>query len=494
MNAALRRTALVFAVGSLAAAARVPPAQGQVRGWVGTTVQAVEMRPVRMDTIPFGDVSVDAVGDYVYQGRPVSCIVNLSCFAYRALDEVTAVAATYDLNLTAWGFGVQGLSATALLRARGTLGGEDFVWPRADDEFDLMLGYVQWIRGGLRVRAGRQEVRSGLGFPVFDGGSLAFRVSDVLLEAYAGRSLARGLRDPANEALRSLESYLPDQGVRLFGGSARARWQGMSFTARYHRELLADRSGIEAERASLDFSTVVPNVRFSGSIDYDFAFERWGKGHVTLAVPLAEGKWMLEASALRYVPYFSLSTIWGFFEPVAYESVEARLGWSPSKRLAVWASGGKRFYEDAGAAVVLRPLEDQGWRADAGVTVARDDAWTVNGRYGLEWGPGGYLSSGDLTVRWAPSPWAGVSVSGTSFQQIEQFRVGDGRAYGASAALDLALGDRTTLLGGVSVLRHSRDGGAVDSPWNQTRAWTSLRIGVGKDPGLEGLRGERRGS
>ena len=41
-----------------------------------------------------------------------------------------------------------------------------------------------------------------------------------------------------------------------------------------------------------------------------------------------------------------------------------------------------------------------------------------------------------------------------------------------------------SVVGGLSVVRH-RDGGNVfTSPWNQTRVWSSLRVDLGRDPGL----------
>ena len=90
-----------------------------VRGWVGSTVQAVEIRPM------------GAVGG-----------------TYDPLDEVVSLAATQDLSLTAWGFGVQGLSATAYFRNRARLG-SDLLWPRTDDRFDVLTAYAQWVRSGL---------------------------------------------------------------------------------------------------------------------------------------------------------------------------------------------------------------------------------------------------------------------------------------------------------------------------------------------------------
>lgn len=484
---AARSAATAILLGSVLLLATAPPAAGQgVRGWAGTTVQAVELRPVAPDTLDPTRVE-ERDGRFFFEGEPVTCLSPTSCLRYRTLAEETSIAATQDVSVTAWGFGVQGLSLTTRLRGR-TRVGSDLVWPRSDDEFDLMLGYAQWVRGALRARLGRQEVRSGLGFPAFDGGSVAATLGAVQVQGYAGRSLARGLREPARDVLRGLEDFVPDESVWLLGASARAGIAGLSLTGRYQREILADRSGLESERASLDFRAILPRVRVEGSLDYDFVFERPGKGQLTVAVPLQDGRWLLEASARRYVPYFSLSTIWGFFDPVAYREALVRVGWSYGGRVGAWVSGGYRAYGDAEAAVILEPLRDDGWRGDAGLRWELGPAWGAEGRWSLEWGPGGYLSSGDLAVRWTPREGVLLRATGSSFQQIEQFRLGDGRAWGGGVDATLDLWERTSLAGGWTVMRHTQDGGSASSPWSQSRGWMSVRVRMGEDPGLANRR------
>ncbi len=473
------------AVAMIAATAVLPGsarAQG-FRGWSSTNVQSVGLRPITVDTIPSSQVDVDAAGRATYQGQPVTCTSDSLCIGYRALDQAHAVAVTEDVSLTAWGLGMQGLSVTTLLRARAH-GGTDFVWPRSDDNFDAMLAYAQLVRGPVRVRAGRQEVRSGLGFSAFDGASASYTRWRTRAQLYGGRSLARGLREPANVALRGIEDFVPDKSVYLIGGSVGTRLSSTSVTARYQREILSDRSGLESERGSLDLTSALPGLMISGSLDYDFAFSRLGKGHLTLTRPLAQGHWLLEATARRYVPYFSLSTIWGYFEPVSYEELQARVSWSASPRLSAWATGGWRSYGNAGTAVVLSPLEDHGKTASAGLTWQTAASWTVQGSYELQWVPGGFLSSADASVSWRPSERVSLAATGTTFQQIEQYRLGDGRAYGGGFNFDVGVTGRASLTGGVSVMRLENRGGSVNSPWNQTRAWSGLRIAVGSDPGM----------
>jgi hypothetical protein len=463
------------------------PAEGlgqSYRGWTTTSVQVVEIRPLGLDSVPRSAVVTDTRGRFLYEGNEVSCVTSDTCTRYLPLSDVRTLAATQDLSLTFWGLGVEGLSVTALVRARARTGG-DVVWPRSDDELDALLAYAQLERGAWRVRAGRLDVRSGLGFSAFDGGSAAYTRGALRAELYGGRSLARGLREPRNEALRGLDAFLVDKSVLLFGASASARARGAEVTGRYQREIYSDRSSLVSERASVDISRTFPRVRLNGSLDYDFSFERFGKGHLTLSAPLAEGRWLVEAGALRYVPYFDLSTLWGLFEPVAYSEVLARVGWAPDARLGAWVSGGWRSYGDTQTAVILRPMRDTGWRADAGARWLPSRAWRVEARYELEWGPGGFLSSAEGSVRYAATERLAATLSALTFQQIEEYRLGQGRAFGGGASADFELSEGAYAAGGFSLLRH-RDGGNVfTSPWDQGRGWMSLRFDLGHDPGLE---------
>ena len=101
-----------------------------------------------------------------------------------------------------------------------------------------------------------------------------------------GRSLARGLREPQNEAFRGLDGFLLDQSVLVVGAVASARPWDVPVTVHYQREILRDRSSLVSERISFDASRTFPRGRIDGSIDYDFSFQRAGKGRVTLSVPL----------------------------------------------------------------------------------------------------------------------------------------------------------------------------------------------------------------
>jgi hypothetical protein len=476
---------IVVAV-ALASTPGTGEAQG-FRGWTSTSVQLVELRPIGLDSVSRSEVSTDSEGRFFFGDAEVTCVLATICTGYFAMDDERTLAATQDLAATLWGLGIQGLSITAHVRGRARAGG-DVAWPRSDDEFDALLAYVQLVRGPLRVRAGRVDVRSGLGLSAFDGGSASYAAGSYRAEVYGGRSLARGLREPQNEAFRGLDDFLLDQSVLVVGAVATGRPWDVPVTVHYQREILRDRSSLVSERISIDASRAFPRARLDGSIDYDFSFQRPGKGHVTLSVPLADGRWLVETTARRYVPYFDLSTLWGIFEPVSYSEVTARVGWSAAGAWGGWIVGGWRRYGNTETVVVLQPLRDTGWRANAGARWTPAPAWSVDASYDLEWGPGGFLSSGQAGLHLDVTESLSASMSVLSFQQIEEYRLGEGRAFGGTVSAAYALGERLLISAGGSLIRH-RDGGNVfTSPWNQARAWSSLQFEIGGDPGL-GARG-----
>ena len=470
-------------------------ADGQdFRAHATTSVHYVGLQPIRQDTVSRSRVEVAPDGSLVFEGHRVTCIPELPCTFYRPTDRESALAGSQDLSFTAWGLGVRGLSATGLLRGRFRLDG-DFVWPRSDDALDAILAYAQLDRGGWRFRLGRQETLSGLGFAGFDGGSARWApLRELAVEVYGGRSLARGLSEPRNDALRGLEDFIPDRNAWLMGGFARGDLGGATVAGlRYQREIWSDRSGLVQERASLDVrSGILHPVEIEGALDYDVAFDRIGKSHLTLRYPLPAHHLFFEGTLRRHVPYFELSTIWGFFSPVAYHEGEVKLAVSPFQTTSFALLGGWRRYQETHAPLIFAPLEDEGWRVEASVLTQPSGTLSAEGRYRVEWGVGAFLSSADARLRWRVREGLEVGAMGTAFQQFQEFRVGEGRVWGGglTAGADLVRGFR--LDGGVGVYRHDPEGGALVEAWNQLRAWTMLSVPFGEDAGAERPRRWRR--
>lgn len=460
-------------------------AQG-VRGTATTTVRYIELRPITQVFVPLDQTTELPDGRRVFEGIPVSCVSTIGCIFYRSLDVEHAITGTQDVGLTAWGLGVQGLSVTTLLRARTDLGGT-LTWPRSDDRFDAILAYAELNRGDFRARLGRQRTASSLGFNGYDGANVLYGgVRNVDVEAFGGRSLMRGAHEPRSTALRGFEEFYTDTlGAYIVGGSARYRpVPGTAVALRYQFELWENRGGVVSERASLEFSTSqFRPVMFEGTVDYDIGFDRLGKAHLTARAPLPAGL-IFELTGRRYLPYFEMNTIWGFFSPVAYHEAEGRLTWRPAPAMTAWASAAWRRFEEAEATVILRPLEQEGTRFMVGGSWRAMPNVSLDGSYRMDRGFGAFLSSGDLAVSWQATPRIGLSLEGTAFQQIEQFRIGSGVVYGGGATADIEVLPNISLLGGATMYRQTFENRPGMEDWNQLRAWTALRAGFGRDPGM----------
>jgi hypothetical protein len=481
--------AAVLAVAALAATAAGATAQG-IRGYATTNVRYLTLRPVALDTVARGAVTETDGRFFDAEGHEVYCPASgADCTLYRQADEAYATVATQDISATAWGLGMQGLSATVLLRGRTDLGG-DLTWPTADDHFDAILAYAELSRSWYRVRAGRQRTLSGLGFSGFDGLDLALTpLSWVRAEAYGGRSLSRGLAEPRHEALRGIEDFVLDQEAWLAGGYLElSPRSGTSLGARYQREIWANQVGLISERGSIDLRSTLPGMfRMNGSIDYDFAFGRVGKSHLTLQAQLPERWGWVELTARRYVPYFDLSTIWGYFSPTEFNEAELEATVMRFRPVTVWASAGFRKYGDPEISVIGPSITDKSQRYGVGARWS-STAWQASGEYRLETGFGAVLSSGDVSVRWTPMPGLALRARGSAFQQIEQFRLGDNTVMGAGLGAEIGLPFDARLDGGADVYFQSYENRATYADWDQVRAYTLLRVPFGGDPGMGGRR------
>ena len=104
--------------------------------------------------------------------------------------------------------------------------------------------------------------------------------------------------------------------------------------------------------------------------------------------------------------------------------------------------------------------------------------------YDRDWAAHSFLHSFDGAVAAQVRPGLRTRFFGTSFQQFEAFRLGEGRAYGGGAGLEWTLTDRIRVDGAVSVIRQSAGRDGPNDAWSQTRASFGLRYEFGEDPGL----------
>jgi hypothetical protein len=486
-STALRAVAAALCGFAAAISAHVPAASQGFSGTAVTHVRQFQLRPVMQDTVSRSRVTEGPDG-LEFEGFPVVCITETGCVFYRSVPVQSAAYLTQDVELTAWGLGVRGMSASVLLRARTRLAGELSLL-RADDGVDAVLAYVELNRERYRLRGGRQRTLSTLGATGFDGVAVLYDVTPrVRVEAFGGRSLGPGLAEPRHRALRGLDEidFVRDVEAAVLGAEVAAEPRpGSSVALRYQREIWVDRVGLLSERAALTGRTAeLRPVLLSGAADYDFAFGRIGRAHLRAQLPLPGERVVLEATVRRYVPYFELWTIWGFFNPVGYHEAVVQGGWTPTPAVALRASAGHRRYRETEASVFVRPLEDRSWRAElggrwrVGERLTLDGGWTVDGPVGA------FASSGDATLSYRAGDRLGMHLRGMAARQIEEFRLGHGTVIGAGGGVDLELRRDVQISGGVDVYRQTRTERPAAPDWNQVRSWLSVQVGFGRDPGM----------
>jgi hypothetical protein len=455
----------------------------QARGSLGSLARYVQVRPVTRDSVAIDLVTTDANGRTSFNDVPVICVAE-TCTFYRSEGTEYALASTQELAFTSWGYGIEGLSATVMARARQTLGGE-FTWPQSDDAFDVVLAYGELTRDRYRLRLGRQRSLTGLGFYSFDGLTAVAQLGEqASVEVYGGRSLARALEDPRHEALGAIENFIPDNNAWLVGAAAELNAGSTAGTLRYQREIWGDRAALVSERASLDFQTgALRFAQVQGAADYDVAYNRIGKAHLTLQRRL-RNRVSIELTGTRYLPFFELWTIWGAFSPIAYHEAELQAGWHAANGRAVSASVSLRDYEDTEAPVFIAQGADRSKRLVLRARSSLPRNMSIDGEYRLETGFGAFLSSGDVMLGWSPDERLHAELSASALQQILEFRSGESVIYGLGANVRYRINHALEAAGGASYYTHGYDNRPSALDWHQKRAWLSVDWSFGRDPGL----------
>jgi hypothetical protein len=425
-----------------------------------TTTQYVQLRPIRYDSA-----------------------ADSGTGAFRALPVSYAAPFTQDLELSAWGLGVTGLRAYALLRGRAALGSA-LIWPRSDTHFDALYAYLELERPRYILRGGRQQRASGLGWYAFDGLTAAWRPwTAVRIEGYGGRGLARASLESYNSsAIRSLDPLRPDQGTILLGASVWAAPTARStVSAIYQRELLADRSGLVSERAGFDARVGLgSSLVLAGSADADVARQQWGKARISATVLFARGA-SIEVEAFQYRPTLDLSTIWGAFMPESHYGYATTATVAATRDLSL--SGAftyRRWQPLSSGSPFLVNVGDNQKELSAGAHL-RHGTYTLDGAYHLQLGFGGDQSGGDLRAAYGPEGGWRAGIQATAFQQTDMFRVAGGTVYGLGADVRTPLGRRLGLSAEIMRYVHRSLTGSTGIDWNQTRASVTFDWTMGAD-------------
>lgn len=483
----MRIKVLPAAIAFLSVVMAATAAAGQVVRISGvTTIRYLDVRPLVEDSVLASAAFGDGLLRQTEDGQIVLCVGNDPfCRFNRSAGAEGTMPAIQDLSLSAWGFG-QGIRVFARLRARTSLGGNQDLWPQANDAIEALEAYGELDRSRFRLRVGRQWKTSGLGFYNFDGVSvLVKRLWRASLEAYGGWSLVRGLNEPVtSDALAAVEPFAPDARAVLLGTQLRVHpAPGASFSALYQREIRDDRLGLYSERVAADGSLRLGATTVTGALETDLATGEVNEARLQGWFSPLQGLG-INAYARHYRPYFDLWTIWGAFSAVGYDEVGAGGSWQrPGRSLALDLSVSRRWYPATGADVSFLPLERSGWRLDAGASFRPAPPWLLQAHYGRDLGFGASKGEGTARLQRDFREATYLGVSATVFDRAYEFRVDQGTVLGLGVDGSIRLGARTRAVGDLATYQHRNSGSQPSVDWSQVRA--SLRIDwvVGAEPG-----------
>jgi hypothetical protein len=452
-------------LGLLALTAAAPLAAQSVRVHATTTARYVELRPILYDA-------------------------DAARYEPQAVQSATPL--TQDIEVNAWGFGVDGLRAYGLARFRGSLG-SDLVWPRYGDHFDALAFYLEYEHANYALRLGRQQKASALGWYGFDGLTGSWRpIPQLRVDAYGGRGLARGYLEPYNsKALEALDPLRPDHGTWLLGAQVFGKPSAAtSLSALYQREILADRSGMVSERVALDGSATLQEfLTLAGSAEFDMASNEWGKARMSATVAFTRNA-TLRAEVFRYRPTLDLTTIWGVFGPQSHSGYTGTLQFAPWRALSVYGAYTEQQYQpDTTVSPFATVLSERSQEVAAGLKLALGTL-RLDGRYTLLLDYGGSQSGGDVGLAIAPRDGWRVGIRGTAFQNDGEFRVADGTVWGAGLEASVRVLDRFTIRADAMRYRYEKQKRVPATlsglDWNQTRATIAVDWTFGTNPDRQG--------
>ena len=205
---------------SLVLGASAPLAAQGYRVRLDTHFQTAAFRGIQADSILAADAVVSpSGGTESADGFAVTCGFNGYCRFFRPGPRLHASPLVQQADVTAWGFGVPGLSMRANARALTDLTAGN-AWPETEPALQLLEGYAEYAVAAVTARAGRQMFTTRLGPTGFDGGRVLLRSARLHLdgEVFGGWGLARATALPY-----SFDN--PDFTARSLRGTAVLRWE-----------------------------------------------------------------------------------------------------------------------------------------------------------------------------------------------------------------------------------------------------------------------------
>ena len=453
--------------------------------------QSIDLRPLREDSISAAGVPGEGIYRTTASGQVVRCLEGATvCRFFTSGERASAAPLTHDVAVAAWGLG-RGVSFHSQGRFRSSLGGARELWPRQGDRFDLIDAYLAIDRGRYGARLGRLWSTNALGAYNFDGGALTFRRWGGSLEAFGGRALVQGLNEGyASGEIGAVDDIPPEEEGYLIGVRLRARPTPVSaLSVLYQRVVRGDRAGLYSERAAFDASTRLGRATLDATLAYDIATNSVNDARLRGARALF-GAFNGALEVRRHRPFFELWTIWGAFAPVGFDEGRANLTWrGAGDRLLIDAHGAYRTYAEANTGAGFLPLRSNGWRAGTGATWLPSEHFSASASYDADIGFGSSRSAGSAGVRWTRGDGTHLGASGSAFQTIYEFRVGNGRVLGAALDAGLRLTSELRVAADAGIYRHRLSDGAPGTDWSQRRASLRLEWAVGADPGVASGRG-----
>ena len=451
---------------------------------VDARYQAVSFRGVEIDSIPASQVvQLPGQGPTSPDGFAVDCGSSTPgyCFFFRPGTRLRGQPLTTTADLTAWGFGVSGLTFRASGRIATDLDGQAR-WPGTEPNVVLTEGYAEYATGAATGRLGRQLVVGRLGYQGFDGARASYRIPAAGLEVagYGGWGLARAVAIPVTSpALDPLDDFQPRNRQLLVGADVSWRRRWFDLRGEYRREVDPNVDYFVSERAAAA-AEIYPlrNVRLAGGAEYDFANGWWGSAEASASY--TERRWYGTVEARRYQPFFDLWTIWGAFSPVPFRAVRANAAVEPVKGLWIRGQGERYWFDEDAADTPLATAEDRGWRAQLSASATVATKWTVEAGLRGEFGAGASSRTIDGGITWRPSDAVLLAARGGTLDRPLEFRFSDARVNWVSVTGDVRLSRQFRLvsdLGWFGEARRRPDAAAFDL--NQIRVSTRLVVSLG---------------
>jgi hypothetical protein len=474
-------------------ALQVTPLWGQgYRVRIESRLQSVKYRGWQLDSVPVGDVVPGPGGGLqTANGYAVTCPAGDAYCRYftpGATQKGQPFVTTADLS--AWDFGVPGLSARASVRVLTDLANPD-AWPATQPTLQLVEGYAEYVRTMVAAQGGRLTAASRLGYTGFDGARVRVRPlgGKVSAALYGGWALARGALLPVNDSLLNpLSEFRPSERGIMLGGDVGWNLSWMQATVLYEREMdpSPEPSRVVSEQLGGDL-VLRPwrGVTLSGGADYDLAFGEWGsaEGQLTVAIPGTEAT--ASVGGRRYRPHFELWSIWGAFSPVPYHAAFGSLTLRLIDRVQVRARGEVYQYANTATSTPLVNVEESGWRGSLGATYVRSANLIATADYHIETGPGASALGIDGSVFWRPIPRVSLRGSVANLQRALELRFSDASVWQYAFDVDAQVLEQLRVFGGVMYYDEARAGdrkvvvGGTEYPDAAQFSWNQLRLNAG---------------